>query len=79
MCMRNLSKKRQTKFGENLLRIRLDRQVTQEMLAEAIGSHQTLIPRLESGSRECSFITLRRIVYQLGCTIDELIGSEEGD
>jgi transcriptional regulator with XRE-family HTH domain len=55
-------------FRRALIRARLDAGLTQEELAERIGTKQPAIARLESGSTRPSFETLQRLAVALEVT-----------
>lgn len=54
---------------EALIRKRLERGVTQKELAEKIGSKQSAISRLESGSYNPSVAFLRKVARALDCRL----------
>jgi transcriptional regulator with XRE-family HTH domain len=67
-------------IGERLRRQRLQRGFTQTELAERSGVRQSLISRLENGTRDNpSADNLRRLARALGCTTDYLVGMHEDD
>ena len=49
-----------------ILRLRLDRGLTQEQLAKRVGATQSTIARLESGKGNPSLSTLERVAAALG-------------
>jgi transcriptional regulator with XRE-family HTH domain len=55
----------QRAFGRNVRRLRLDRDLTQEALANLAGLHPTRISFVETGSREVRLDTIIRIAYAL--------------
>ena len=65
-------------IGERIKRQRVKRGYTQTELAERSGVKQSLISRLEGGSRDNpSADVLRGLARALGCTADYLIGMYE--
>ena len=67
-------------MGERLRRQRLQSGFTQTELAERSGVRQSLISRLENGTRDNpSADTLRRLARALGCTTDYLVGMHDDD
>lgn len=54
------------KFGENLQRLRLSKDITQEALAELADFDRTYISLLERGKRNPSLISICRIAAALG-------------
>ena len=63
--------------AQQVIRLRLARGLTQAQLAERVGTTQSSIARLESGSREPSLSFLRRVVKALGGQLDVRILPEE--
>jgi transcriptional regulator with XRE-family HTH domain len=51
-----------------VLAYRIDHDLTQAELADVLGWKQSVVARLESGEREPSMATLRRLVERLGST-----------
>lgn len=60
------------KFGRKLRKIRRDRDLTQEQLAEAIGVTLDFISRMERGQDAASFETLDKLAKALGVPVSEL-------
>jgi transcriptional regulator with XRE-family HTH domain len=60
------------RFGENLLRIRQARKLSQENLADRAGIHRTQISLLEGGRRQPLLETLVRLAGALDVPIDAL-------
>jgi transcriptional regulator with XRE-family HTH domain len=60
------------RFGENLLRIRQARKLSQENLADRAGIHRTQISLLEGGRRQPLLETLVRLAGALDVPIDVL-------
>lgn len=58
----------------NLKKIRLERGLTQDALADKIGTNAGQIHKLESGIRRLSDVWIKRLLPALGCTPAELIG-----
>ena len=59
------------RFGENLLRIRQARKLSQENLAERAGIHRTQISLLESGRRQPLLETVVRLAGALDVPVDD--------
>lgn len=55
---------------------RIDRNMTQQNLADAAGITQSLVSQIEHGKRKASVNTLYKISQVLGCTIDDLVRGE---
>ena len=62
---------------KNLKKIRLERGMKLCDLAKRIGLSCQAVYYYETGAREPSLETLRKLASVLECTIDELIGKEE--
>jgi transcriptional regulator with XRE-family HTH domain len=60
------------KFGKKLRRIRRDRDLTQEQLAEAIGVTMEFISRMERGHIGASFETIQKLADVLEVEVGEL-------
>ena len=61
------------RFGENLLRIRQARRLSQESLAERAGIHRTQISLFETGQRQPLLKTLIRLAGALEVAIPTLL------
>jgi transcriptional regulator with XRE-family HTH domain len=67
-------------IGDRLKRQRVRRGYSQTELAELSGVKQSLISRIENGSRDNpSADVLRGLAKALGCTTDYLIGMHEDE
>lgn len=64
-------------FNSKLRQLRLEQNRTQKEVAEALGITRTAIVNYESGSREPSLDTLRRICDFFDVSADYLIGRSE--
>jgi transcriptional regulator with XRE-family HTH domain len=60
-------------LARNLRRLRLERKLTQDELADEAGARQALISELESGKIDVRFDTLQRIAAALGAKLTELL------
>ncbi len=60
-------------FGRQLQRIRAQKGLTQEELAELSGFDRTYISLLERGKRNPSLVAISRIADALGVQISELL------
>jgi transcriptional regulator with XRE-family HTH domain len=60
------------RFGENLLRIRQARKLSQESVAERAGIHRTQISLLETGRRQPLFETVVRLAGALDVPVEML-------
>lgn len=63
-------------IGQKVKQIRLDRGITQEQLAEAVGVGVTHISHLETGSGTVSLKVFLAIVNYLECSADEILCKE---
>lgn len=73
--MRNPTQKfsAQLLFASNVRRLRLERNLTQEVLAEGAGLHTNYISSVERGQRNISIGNIERIACALGVTMAELL------
>lgn len=62
----------------NLKEIRKKKGMSQEDVATAIGMSNQAVHYYENNLREPNLATLKKLTEVLGCTVDELIGEEEG-
>ena len=61
--------------GENRIRVWRDhRRLTSAALAEKAGIAQAFLSQIETGKRDGTVVTLRKIAAALGVTIDDLVG-----
>lgn len=63
-----------SKFQRNLKLLMLDRQMTQQQLAELIGTSQGDVSRWANGYNSPTLTKLERIRDAFGCSWDELVG-----
>jgi transcriptional regulator with XRE-family HTH domain len=61
------------RFGENLLRVRQARKLSQEGLAERAEVHRTQISLIEGGRREPRMITVMRLAGALEVDVSTLV------
>jgi transcriptional regulator with XRE-family HTH domain len=61
------------RFGENVLRIRQARKLSQEILAERAEVHRTQISLIEGGRREPRLLTLVRLAGALDVDLSTLV------
>ena len=78
-CMQKQTQKSdaQLLFARNMKRIRLDKKLTQEKVAEAAGLHPNYISSVERGERNISIGNIERISYALGVSMTELLAEPE--
>jgi transcriptional regulator with XRE-family HTH domain len=68
------------RLGEKIQRLRAERGLTQQELADRAGVSQTIISRLESKARHnVNADVLKGLAKALGCTTDYLVGMHEDD
>ncbi len=60
-------------FAANMRRIRLEKRLTQEKVAEAAGLHPNYVSSVERGERNISIGNIERIALALGVTMSELV------
>lgn len=60
-------------LGRNLRRARLDREMTQEEVAERSGVHATEVSRIESGKRDPQVSTVQRLAEAVGLSASDLL------
>lgn len=61
-----------TRFGKRLRKIRREKDITQEQLAETIGVTGEFISNLERGKSAPSFETVEKLAEALGVDVEEL-------
>jgi transcriptional regulator with XRE-family HTH domain len=64
-------------IGENIKKIREQRGVKQQEIADLVGMHRSNYSKIESGQREISVAALDKIADYFGISIDELVHLEE--
>lgn len=60
-------------FAANMRRIRLDKKLTQEKVAEAADLHPNYISSVERGERNISICNIERIASALGVSMCKLV------
>lgn len=60
-------------LGENIKKERIEKELSQEQLAEKTGLHRTYISQLERGLRNPTITTLSKITKVLNVSLDALI------
>lgn len=59
-------------IGDNIRKIRRDKDISQEQLAKAVGVSQPMIAQIERGSRTATMPIGKAIADVLGCDVTEL-------
>ena len=62
----------QQKFGERVKKIRLQKGISQEKLAELAGLHRTYISSIELGKRNVSLQNIQALAFALEVSIHQL-------
>lgn len=60
-------------FAKNMRRVRKEKGLTQERVAEAAGLHPNYISSVERAERNISICNIERIAIALGVTMAELV------
>ena len=63
----------QCRFGAHLRRIRLDKGVSQEGLAELANLHRTYVSSVERGERNVTLETIGKLAKALGISMSKLM------
>ncbi len=66
-------------FAENLVRLRNEKQITQEELAKRVGVSQSAIWQYENGDATPKISIAVALAKQLGTTCEALVGEEVND
>ena len=61
------------RFGVNLRRLRLAKEVSQEELAEIAGLHRTYVSSVERGERNVTLDTIQKLAKALGVSMAKLM------
>jgi transcriptional regulator with XRE-family HTH domain len=62
-----------SRFGANLRKIRLDKGMSQEGLADLAGLHRTYVSSVERGERNVTLETIDKLAKALGISTSKLI------
>lgn len=63
-----------TEFGLAIRELRIDRQISQEALADICGLHRTYVSDIELGKRNISLENIGKIANALGVSIEFIFG-----
>ena len=61
------------KFGENIKRIRLEKQMSQGDICRKLDLDRAYVSNIESGKRNPTLSTIEKIAKALGVSMDELL------
>ena len=75
MIHQNLSTRRI--FAKNLRRVRSEKGLSQEALADLAGLHRTYIGSVERGERNISIDNIERLAKALGCQVIDLLRGDK--
>ncbi|WP_112378540.1 helix-turn-helix domain-containing protein [Flagellimonas maritima] len=64
-------------FGDNLKKIRADKDISQDELAKKVGTSAPIIGRYERNEIKPSIDTAKAIADELGVTVDFLLGGDD--
>ncbi len=64
-------------FAKNLRKLRLEKGLSQEELADLAGLHRTYIGSVERGERNISIDNIERLAKALECQVIELLKGEK--
>lgn len=73
---RNRLRSIRTTLAENMRRLRLERQLSQEALALRAGIHRNYVSGIERRQRNVGIDNVERIAKALGVTVPELLASQ---
>ena len=68
----------QVAFGGRLRALRMERNISQEELADSAGLHRTYIGSAERGERNVSLVNLGKIATALGVPVSKLVDGLDG-
>jgi len=68
-----MNKKLISKFGKNLKKIRLNKKLSQEELAEKAGLHRTYIGMVERGEKNITLSSMEKITRSLNISLSQLL------
>jgi DNA-binding XRE family transcriptional regulator len=60
-------------FGQRMRKVRLEKKVSQEKLAELAGLHRTYVSSVERGQRNISLLNIDKIASALGVSLQTLM------
>lgn len=66
-------------IGENIKKLREEKELTQEQLARQIGVSQAMLAQIERGTKSCAMQLGKLIAQELECSVLALYGEEESN
>jgi transcriptional regulator with XRE-family HTH domain len=63
----------QERFGQRLRKLRIQKGLSQEKLAELAGLHRTYVSGVERGERNISLVNIERLAKALGVPMADLM------
>ncbi|OIQ71289.1 HTH-type transcriptional regulator Xre [mine drainage metagenome] len=63
-------------IGDNIKRIREEKGLTQQQIADLVSMHRSNYSKVESGQRELSVSALNKVARYFNITLDELVNME---
>ncbi|MBU0765309.1 MAG: helix-turn-helix transcriptional regulator [Bacteroidetes bacterium] len=64
-------------IGQNIKKLREEKGLTQQQIAELVNMHRSNYSKVESGQRELSISALNKIARYFGVTLDDLVNGNE--
>ena len=64
-------------IGENLKRLRVQRNMTQADIAKAVNASQSMIAQVERGTKTLTLPLAKTIVDALDCKLDDLLDDQQ--
>lgn len=68
-----MSKTTAQKFGENMKKIRLEKDMSQGDICRSLGLDRAYISNVENGKQNLTISTMEKIAKALGVSIDQLL------
>ncbi len=61
------------RFGKKLRKMRLERSISQEKLADLAGLHRTYVSSVERGERNVTLLTIKKLAKALNVSMADLM------
>lgn len=68
-----MSKTSAQKFGENMKRIRLEKDISQGDICRILGLDRAYISTIENGKQNLTLSTMEKVARVLGVSVDQLL------